>query len=327
MSRRRPMDHEFGRHRGFTLVELLVVIAILALLMSLLLPAVQGVRESARRVQCGNNVRQASIAIQSYASQQGAFPTGEDHGVNTEPGYQASLYGLSHCSWDGQIGAWCNLILPQFDMPSLFDQINFDIRPQHNAVSNRTVMQTPIPTFLCPSDPYRGLTTNWGAGGANSRAFTMHYFGVAGSLEDSRVAHADGTRTDYGHCNANDGMFFNDSYVTPAHVRDGLSNTALLCEVWGRSYADHVTPTPRPAGFWFESSRGMNLHAVVYFDWTPNSNRTNPWKANSFHPGGVQVAFGDGAVRFVGDSVSPAVFSAISTIDRQSETVGMADLP
>jgi prepilin-type processing-associated H-X9-DG protein len=71
----------------------------------------------------------------------------------------------------------------------------------------------------------------------------------------------------------------------------------------------------------------MNLHAVVYFDWTPNTNRRNPWKANSFHAGGVQVAFGDGAVRFVGDSVSLAVFKAISTIAKAGETVGVADLP
>jgi prepilin-type N-terminal cleavage/methylation domain-containing protein/prepilin-type processing-associated H-X9-DG protein len=312
---------------GFTLVELLVVIAIIALLMALLLPAVQGVREAARRVQCGNHIRQAALAVIASASEQGAFPTGEDHGLNTEPGYQASKYGVSHCSWDGQLGAWCNLILPRLEMQSVYDLIDFGIRPQHAAVNNRTAMQTPIPMLLCPSDPYRGLTTNWGAGGANNRAFTMHYFGVAGSLEDSRVAHADGTLTDYGHCNANDGMFFNDSYVTPAHVKDGLSNTAMLCEVWGRSYADHVTPNPVPAGFTVESSRGMNLHAVVYFDWTPNTNRRNPWKANSFHAGGVQVAFGDGAVRFVGDSVSLAVFKAISTIAKAGETVGVADLP
>jgi prepilin-type N-terminal cleavage/methylation domain-containing protein/prepilin-type processing-associated H-X9-DG protein len=315
------------RIRGFTLVELLVVIAIIGLLMALLLPAVQGVRETARRVQCGNHIRQAALAVIAHASGQGALPTGEDHGLNTEPGYQASKYGVSHCSWDGQLGAWCNLILPRLEMQPVYDLIDFDIRPQYAAVNNRTAMQTPIPILLCPSDPYRGLTTNWGAGGANNRAFTMHYFGVAGSLEDSRVAHADGTLTDYGHCNANDGMFFNDSYVTPAHVKDGLSNTAMLAEVWGRSYTDHVTPNPRPAGFSVESSRGMNLHAVVYFDWTPNSNRINPWKANSFHPGGVQVAFGDGAVRFVGDSVSLAVFKAISTIAKPGETVGITDLP
>jgi len=312
---------------GFTLVELLVVIAILALLLALLLPAVQGVRESARRVQCGNNVRQAAIALQAHATQQGAFPTGEDHGLNTEPGYQASRYGVSHCSWDGQIGAWCNLILPQLELQPLYDQINFEIRPQYNSAANRTVMQTPIPSLLCPSDPYRGLTTNWGAGGANNRAFIQHYYGVAGSVENSTVAHADGTRTDYGHCNANDGMFFNDSYVTPAHVEDGLSNTAMVCEVWGRCYRDHVTPNPVPPGFTVESSRGTNLHAVVYFDWTPNTNRTNPWKANSFHPGGVTLALADGAVRFVADAVSPDVFKAIATIARRTETVGTADLP
>jgi type II secretory pathway pseudopilin PulG len=308
------------------LVELLVVIAIIALLMALLLPAVQSARESARRVQCGNNIRQAALAVLAFESQQGAFPTGEDHGLNTEPGYRASRYGVSHCSWDGQVGAWCNLMLPQLEQQALYDQLNFEIRPQYVWPGNRTVMQAAIPAFLCPSDPYRGLTTAWGSGGANNRAHTMHYFAVAGSVENSRVAHADGTLTDYGHCNANDGMFFNDSFVTPAHVRDGLSNTAMLCEVWGRSYPDHATPSPIPAGFAAESSRAMNLHAVVYFDWTPNSNRRNPWKANSFHVGGVQAAFGDGAVRFVGDTVSPAVFTAIATIAGRSETVGIAEL-
>jgi prepilin-type processing-associated H-X9-DG protein len=308
-------------------VELLVVIAVLALLLALLLPALQAVRESARRVECANNIRQAALAILAYESLQGAFPTGEVHGLNTEPGYQASRYHpISHCSWDGKIGAWCNLILPQLEMQPLYDLIRFDIRPQYIWPNNRVVMQTPIPTFLCPSDPYRGLTTNWGPGAANNRSYTMHYFGVAGSLEESRIPHPDGTVTDYGHCNAHDGMFFNDSYVTPAHVRDGLSNTAMLCEVWGRSYRDHVTPIPIPPGFIEEGSRGMNLHAVVYFDWTPNSNRRNPWKANSFHLGGVTVAFADGGVRFIGDTVSPAVFSAISTIAK-GETLGIADLP
>jgi len=307
-------------------VELLVVIAILGLLMALLLPAVQGVRETARRTQCGNNMRQAALAIIASAGQQGAFPTGEDHGLLSEPGYQSSRYSISHCSWDGQLGAWCNLILPGLEMQAVYDLIDFEIRPQYNSANNRAAMQTPIPTLLCPSDPYRGLTTNWGAGGANNRAFIMNYYGVAGSLENSRVAHADGTLTDYGHCNANDGMFFNDSFVTPAHVTDGLSNTAMLCEVWGRSYVDHVTPAVRPPGFGVESSRGMNLHAVVYLDWTPNSNRTNPWKANSFHLGGLQVAFGDGAVRFVSDAVSPATFKSIATIAGPNEVVGTPDL-
>ncbi|MCH2113990.1 MAG: DUF1559 domain-containing protein [Pirellulales bacterium] len=59
----------------------------------------------------------------------------------------------------------------------------------------------------------------------------------------------------------------------------------------------------------------MNLHTAVYLDWTPNSNRTNPWKSNSFHVLGVNMAFGDGSVRFVGDTIELSVFQAIATID------------
>ena len=314
---------------GFTLVELLAVIAIIGLLMALLLPALQGVRESSRRTHCGNNIRQAAQAIIAFESQQRVFPTGEDHGLLSEPGYVASRAGLNHCSWDGQMRAWCNLILPSLEMQSTYDLIDFEIRPQYSAANNRTALQTPIPTLLCPSDPYRGLTTNWGSGGANNRAYIINYYGVAGSRENSLLAHSDGTVSDYGHCNAHDGMFFNDSNVSAAHVRDGLSNTALLCEVWGRSYVDHVTPNPIPPGFPSsgESSRGMNLHAVVYLDWTPNANRTNPWKANSFHQGGVQVVCGDAAVRFVADTVSATVFRALATRAGVNENVGIADLP
>jgi prepilin-type N-terminal cleavage/methylation domain-containing protein len=326
----RPAGTESRRTRSssaFTLVEVLVVVAILGLLMALLMPAVQNAREAARRTQCANNVRQVAQAILAFESQQGWLPTGEVHGLASAPGYRSDCSGMSHCSWDGQMGIWSNLILPHLEMRSLYDQIDFDIRPQYNSASNRTAMQTPIPTLLCPSDPYRGLTTNWGAGGANNRAYIVNYYAVAGSIENSRIPHADGTVSHCGHCNANDGLFFNDSQLRFAHVRDGLSNTAMLCEVWGRSYVNHVTPNPIPPGFPAsgEASRGMNLHAYVYLDWTPNSNRTNPWKANSFHVGGVQMAFADGSIHFVSDSVPLAIFRAIATRAGR-EVVNQGDL-
>ncbi len=90
-----------------------------------------------------------------------------------------------------------------------------------------------------------------------------------------------------------------------ADIVDGTSYTAAICEVWGRTSVMHNAAN--------ESSRSMNLHAVVYFGYTPNSNRASPWRANSFHPGGVHVAFADGSVRFVHDTVSLAVWQAIAT--------------
>jgi prepilin-type processing-associated H-X9-DG protein len=96
-----------------------------------------------------------------------------------------------------------------------------------------------------------------------------------------------------------------------ADITDGASHTAAICEVWGRKYHDHITPPNSPLGD--ESSRGMNLHSAVYFDFPPNSNHFDPWHANSFHPGGVNTVFADGSVHFLYDTIDLTVFKAIST--------------
>ncbi len=293
---------------GFTLVELLVVITIIGILMSLLLPAVQNVREAARRVQCGNNLKQIGLAILSYEQALGSLPSGEIHGNHANGGYVGHGYagGMDHCEWDGQIGIWMNLIFPQLEQQAAYDRLEFGARKQTTAPGNVEVMQRPFEFLLCPSDPYRGLTTAWG-GGEKTKAHNVSYFAVAGSNEFSQLRHTDGSVSpnagDSRHCNATDGPFYNDSRVTMAALRDGASNTAVVCEVWGRTTPDGPSP----------NSRAMNLHAYVYFDWTPNSNQTRPWYANSFHTGGVNSVFADGSVHFLGDSVDLNTFKALST--------------
>ncbi|NQT39361.1 MAG: DUF1559 domain-containing protein [Planctomycetes bacterium] len=299
-------------HRGFTLVELLVVIAIIGILIGLLLPAVQAVRAAARRLQCSNNLKQLGLGILNYETAHRVFPSGEIHGTNRDQGYQG-WNGKDHCNWDGQVGIWMNLIFPHIEQKAAHDKLEFGVWPQYASQNNREVMQQQFAEFLCPSDSYTGLTTNWGAGGAENRARICHYYAVNGSVEGSNLAHSDGT-TSYSHCNAHNGLFFNDSRIAMRDVLDGTSHTALLCESWGRIWPDHAAPTNPPPGYpAYESSRGMNLHTAVYFDWTPNSNHTNPWKANSFHAGGVHVAFADGSVHFVTDTIELAVFKAIAT--------------
>jgi hypothetical protein len=118
-------------------------------------------------------------------------------------------------------------------------------------------------------------------------------------------------------------MFYNDSAVQNAQIRDGISCTAMLCEVWGRSWTYEIPPPNVPQGCPnIADSRGMNLHAVVYFDKTPNNQRgdlsdpcnIDPWKASSFHPGGVHVAYADNSVHYISDAISIDVFAAMSTI-------------
>ncbi|MCA9268761.1 MAG: DUF1559 domain-containing protein, partial [Planctomycetales bacterium] len=288
-------------------------------------PAVQSAREAARRMECKNHYKQLGLALLNYESQYGVFPPGEVHGsLAKDPTYKMTwsdpsdpmgTKNIAHCEWDGQIGIWNNLIFPFLDQQAAFDKLDFEIRKQWKSPENREVMRMQFAFFLCPSDPYRGLTTPWsGATSEDNRARICHVYAVAGSNEGSTTAHNDGAVT-YGHCNKHDGMFYNDSDTTMQAIRDGSSNTAMLCESWGRSWPNHVAETPVPPGFPSgESSRGMNLHTVVYFNYTPNSTHINPWKANSFHPGGVTTCFADGSVHFIPDTISLDVWKGLATI-------------
>ena len=302
------------KNQAFTLIELLVVIAIIGTLVSLLLPAVQQAREAGRRAACGNNLKQISLGILQYETALGHFPTGEQHGNGDEPNYVdystagttncPNAGGNGHCQWDGQIGTWCNLIFPFIEESVAYDKLNFDARLQHSDAGNLEVLKTHFPMFSCPSDPFIGLSHGWpGNSGTLNQCFVMNYFGVSGSTEFSTTPHGDGTLT-YCHCNANDGIFYNDSKTRHAEIQDGLSNTAMLCETWGRMSMNNDTGT----------SRGMALHNVIYFDNTPNSSKVNPWQPNGFHPMGVMTANADGSVSFVNDNVASTIFSASASI-------------
>jgi prepilin-type N-terminal cleavage/methylation domain-containing protein/prepilin-type processing-associated H-X9-DG protein len=317
------------RHGAFTLVELLVVITIIGILIALLLPAVQAAREAARRLQCSNNLKQMGLALHNYHQQSKVFPPGEVHEYGPRPGvpvatalgngFGESFTQYPHCHWEGQIGIWFNLIFPQMEQQAAYNMLDFRARPQHTAANNVTVMQMEFPFMLCPSNPYRGLTTSWGQGG---QARIVHYYAVAGSNEFAIMAHPDGSLSSYNYSSANDGVFWNDSNVRIDIITDGTSNTAMVSEVWGRSYANHQPPSGCPG----ESSRGMNLHSLVYLDTPPNysipatstcpARKERPWKPNSFHPGGVAMLFADGSVHFIGDYIDLTMLKAIATIGR-----------
>jgi prepilin-type N-terminal cleavage/methylation domain-containing protein/prepilin-type processing-associated H-X9-DG protein len=295
------------KRSAFTLIELLVVIVIIGILIGLLLPAVQSAREAARRLECQNHLKQLALAVLNYHSQFKRFPAGETHG------------GYYHCDWDGQIGMWMTCVLPFVEEKPSYLLLDFKAHPQWTSKNNQVVMKRQFAVFLCPSDPYTGLTTPWGPQDQTNVARICHYYAVAGSSEDSALPHPNGAinyvgGTPYGHCNAHDGIFYNDSKTRLEDVRDGASKTAMLIESWGRIWPMHVPPAKIPPGYPnFESSRGMNLHTVVYLDWTPNSNHTNPWKTNSFHPGGVHSAMADGSVRWISDLISLQMIKAMGT--------------
>ena len=146
---RRPSTRPACR-RGFTLVELLVVIAIIALLMGLLLPAVQGARESARRVQCGNQLRQFALGLQAYHSSFDVLPSGIINRNRDNPQATASN------AWQLVSGpdTWFAEILPRLEQQARYDQFDFSVRP--GTPANVNLVAEPMAGVACPSDPRGG---------------------------------------------------------------------------------------------------------------------------------------------------------------------------
>lgn len=297
------------RRQAFTLIELLVVIAIIAILIALLVPAVQKVRESAARTQCQNNIRQIAIGMHNFQDVNKALP--------------ASM-GSSGCCW----GTWTILIFPYIEQEPLAKIYqnwggNDSTGPRYSGSPNTTnVSNKRLEVFTCPSDnnntPFSGLTNH-----------------------NYAVNHGN---THYGRTNLN-GVVFGGSPFEPAKkqfdrkgssllsISDGTSNTLLVAEVrqgqgsdlrgfiwWGdaANFTGYLAPnSPLPdriytAGYCNNSD--PTLPCAV-------SDGSNPtmFAARSRHTGGVNVVMGDASVRFVNPAITLTTWRALSTA-RGNET-------
>jgi prepilin-type N-terminal cleavage/methylation domain-containing protein/prepilin-type processing-associated H-X9-DG protein len=302
------------RDRGFTLIELLVVIAIIAVLIALLLPAVQAARETARRAQCTNNLKQIGLACHNYHEAVGALP-----GANMVFG----TTGLSALS----------MLLPQLEQRAAFDAINFSLR--YDAAENSTSRNATIAGFVCPSDasppqPALGGRTNYMAD-MGSGIVWQEAVGGNAALP------------------APNGLFHGNSSKRFAAVTDGLSNTGMFSE---RVLADgNNAVVSKTADVFFSPMAPTTVDdAVAMCGAIDVSNLANqfplfmgaPWLTgqhvfqhinppngrscgffvtnravmppSSMHPGGVNLLLADGSVRFLKDSVAPAPWRALGTI-------------
>jgi prepilin-type N-terminal cleavage/methylation domain-containing protein/prepilin-type processing-associated H-X9-DG protein len=318
--------------KGFTLIELLVVIAIIAVLISLLLPAVQSAREAARRAQCVNNFKQMGLALHNYHDSQGTFPIGR-MGI-----------GYSYSPQRGQRRTWAFSVLPFVEQGNVFAAINFNW--QFYEPPNTTIIRLPLAVFNCPSDqpsvqepdtPYpRGkgsMAANWGN--------TGFYQNETGRGAAGGDPYNNGPLALQGTTNGNffrPAPFRGNVATNLRDFTDGTSNTLLIGEVIigynasggiydhrGDIFNDdynctmfHTYTTPnskvpdqmggdaqgRP---WCAFGRAPNV--------PPCTGGAVAWNASrSRHPGGVNILFADGSVKFIKDSVNVSSWRALGSM-------------
>jgi prepilin-type N-terminal cleavage/methylation domain-containing protein len=270
---------------AFTLIELLVVIAIIAILIGLLMPAVQQVREAAARTTCINNLKQMGLALHSYHDVNGNLPSG----------YYPYGVGARYAAW-----SWMAFILPYIEQQNAYTQADAfaatDFYPWHNPV-----LGIPMKIYTCPNDPRGVLVVNNPAvTSVNGPIGLTMYLGNSGTSDDPFTP---------------DGLLYISSKVHLTHITDGTSNTIMVGERppstdmnfgwwfagygWdGRGTADCVLP-----------ARAVGSAASGYFGSCPATNvGLRPGNVNNMcdavhwwsnHPGGALFLMGDGSARFI----------------------------
>jgi prepilin-type N-terminal cleavage/methylation domain-containing protein/prepilin-type processing-associated H-X9-DG protein len=290
---------------GFTLIELLVVIAIIAVLIGLLLPAVQKVREAANRAQCTNNLKQIGLALHNYHDVSGALPPGGSTFAGTA-GHSFHVY-----------------ILPYIEQEALYGK--FNLNQTYNAGTSATgnmANRHLVPQmYLCPSQPNRtasGVDLGWSV---------VHYVGNMGphGTNPATGAPYDVVVTAASDFYATQGVLEAGTKVALKDITDGTSNTILVGELsWG------IPSAPVPYRGW---NRGCGNAATSTYGCTGCKNVAfsinnpagigagNDLAFGSLHPGGANVAFCDGSVHFLSDNTDLGVL--MSTASRNGGEVAV----
>jgi prepilin-type N-terminal cleavage/methylation domain-containing protein len=325
---------------GFTLIELLVVIAIIAILIGLLLPAVQKVREAAARMQCQNNLKQLGLAAHNYESTYGSMPPSLIVNIGGAPGTP----GNPGFPYPAVVHSWAVNFLPYIEQENVYRLINLNF-PWFSSPAlvpgtpdNQAPLRTRISTFICPSTPggttrsvtgafrfganfpYQGLAVTDYATNSSINPGSITFFGYpAGTIQNNLFsAMAPQIR------GAGVGALGTPPVepFTVVAITDGTSNTILLCESAGRPEfwigGARDSSRSQQDGGWGHHENDYGLDGAV-----SRNNRSSPGncvinchndnETYAFHTGGANHVMADGSVRFIRDSITPQTYAALIT--------------
>lgn len=296
---------------GFTLIELLVTIAIIAVLISLLLPAVQAARESARKSQCQNNLKQIGLALHNFESSHGSFPaSGYTRATRANP--------------SGSYTSWRASILPHLEQSAAYEEYQFDEHwwSDHNLRAGRH----PMSVYQCPTVP--SMSPIFSAVAKDPRPDIVFpqpihrsdyeaIMGIRQVIAPDIYPSKDSTRS----------VMFRNSETTFAHITDGSSNTIAVTECAARPdiyqrrsrVADHRNDQ---GNGWIDSESAFSVDGAstdgkqqgLGPQQTPvGLNATNENEIYSFHTGGAVCLFADGHVQFLSENIDLKTLAALLT--------------
>ncbi len=310
------------RRRGFTLIELLVVIAIIAVLVSLLLPAVQQAREAARRSQCKNNLKQIGLALHNYEGSFRVFPPSS-----------TSTFGKGVWNWPGagisdpniHLHSFASLILPNIDGSNLYNNINYNVSAL--APANQSIASQIIQTYICPSYPsttYYSTDPEYVTQVGYSQ-FAIRNYVALGAI--SVVGLSGATPAE--------GIMYPGSRTRFGDITDGSSNTILVAETREANAAVWIDGSSAAvAARWFNpaapatanppfSGTTCSINYTPYFTnlYGPTAAIGQLYGPSSLHAGGCHHVLGDGSVRFITQSINVLTYDAL-TSRRGGEVIG-----
>jgi prepilin-type N-terminal cleavage/methylation domain-containing protein/prepilin-type processing-associated H-X9-DG protein len=271
---------------AFTLIELLVVIAIIAILIGLLLPAVQKVRESAARAQCLNNLKQIGLAMHGYHDVQQSLP----------PGYAATMPYTDGATDTTPGWGWAAFILPHLEQDNLYRQLNLTL-----PVENSPAIQTMLKVYLCPSDPTppAAFAVPDGFGATRAMAAPCSYAACCGG-DESETDAANGL-----------GVLYRNSRTRMTDITDGTSQTILVGDrawsnaegIWAGVIVGGITRrgpvNPNPGN---QASSGPAADLVLNHSHLNNPTTDLDGGIDDFsskHSNGSNILFADGSVHFI----------------------------